>query len=76
MQAEPGTLIEHLLDADVLLGAGEFNGVEEGLTQAFDAVESEDVDRSLEVVDFEGVAAVVVKYTRTAGHNSYFPGLV
>ncbi|VVP52896.1 hypothetical protein PS874_05343 [Pseudomonas fluorescens] len=72
VQAEAGVAVEQLVGGDVLLGAGEFDDVVEGLAELFFAVEGQDVEGGVEVVDAECVPAVVEEGANGVGHGQAF----
>jgi hypothetical protein len=61
MQGEIGEFAEDLGGGYVLLGAGELDDVFERLAQLLFALEGEDVEVGVEVVDIEFMAGVVVE---------------
>ncbi|MNG31940.1 hypothetical protein D3C84_1178380 [compost metagenome] len=53
MQAETGALAEHLVGADVAVGAGEFHAITEGLAQPFCALEGQHIEACIEPANTE-----------------------
>ncbi len=68
IEAKTGVLVEHLLGAEVLLAAGEFDAVGEGLAEVFFAFEGEDIERGVEPADREFVTGVVEEDARLCAH--------
>ncbi|MCY1442798.1 hypothetical protein D9M71_591840 [compost metagenome] len=70
VQAETGVLAQQVFGREILLGAGEFHVVGEGLAQAFFALESEDVEVGRKIADPEFMMAVVEENARLCAHFS------
>ncbi|KQN53598.1 hypothetical protein ASE98_18715 [Pseudomonas sp. Leaf48] len=64
VQAELGVLADEFFRADVEVAGGEFDAVEVGLAEVLMALEGEDVEVGVELVDLKFVAAVVEEGAR------------